>query len=212
MKEIYALGVGHATPVFIELAEACGYRVVGLYHYNASRTGEQDHGFPILGSFSDLFNSDIKGRNFVLTMGDMKIKQEVSTRLIQLGGITPTLIHPTAVISRFATVSQSGVLICSYSEVHSDSIVEQGCVLWHKVIIEHNSYIHNYVFFGPNAYVGAYIEIEENAFIGQCSVLISDKAKHIGKNALIGAGSLVTKPISDNFVVAGSPARFVSKR
>ena len=183
MKEIYALGVGHATPVFIELAEACGYKVVGLYHYNDTRTGELDHGFPILGSFDDLLNSDIKGRCFVLTM-----------------------------ISRFATVSQSGVLICSYSEVHSDSIIEQGCVLWPKVIIGHDCQIHDYIFFGPNAYVGAYTEIERKAFIGQCSVLISDKAKHIGKNTLIGAGSLVTKPISDNSVAAGSPAVVVGQR
>ena len=212
MKEIYALGVGHATPVFIELAEACGYKVVGLYHYNDTRTGELDHGFPILGSFDDLLNSDIKGRCFVLTMGDMTIRQEVSARIIQLGGITPTLIHPTAIISRFATVSQSGVLICSYSEVHSDSIIEQGCVLWPKVIIGHDCQIHDYIFFGPNAYVSAYTEIERKAFIGQCSVLISDKAKHIGKNTLIGAGSLVTKPISDNSVAAGSPAVVVGQR
>ena len=212
MKEIYALGVGRATPIFIELAEACGYRVVGLYHYNDSRTGETDHGFPILGSFDDLFNSDVRGRNFVLTMGNMKIKQDVSSRLIQMGGVTPTLIHPTAIISRFSMISQSGVLVCSYSEIHSDSTIEQGCVLWSNVIIEHGCQIHEYVFFGPKAYVGAYTEIEERAFIGQCSVLISEKAKHIGKNTLIGAGSLVTKPMPDEIVAAGSPARVLRER
>lgn len=47
-NNIYLLGVGHATPLFIELAEACGYHVAGLYHYNEERTGETDHGFPIL--------------------------------------------------------------------------------------------------------------------------------------------------------------------
>ena len=57
MKEIYALGVGHGTPIFIELAEACGYKVGGLYHYNDARTGESDHGYIILGSFNDLLNS-----------------------------------------------------------------------------------------------------------------------------------------------------------
>ena len=212
MKEIYALGVGRATPVFIELAESCGYRVVGLYHYDDSRTGEMDHGFPILGSFDDLFNSDVSGRNFVLTMGNMKIKQDVSSRLIQMGGVTPTLIHPTAIISRFSMISQSGVLVCSYSEIHSDSMIEQGCVLWSNVIIEHGCQIHEYVFFGPKAYVGAYTEIEERAFIGQCSVLISEKAKHIGKNTLIGAGSLVTKSMPDEIVAAGSPARVLRER
>ena len=81
MKEIYALGVGHNTPVLIELAEACGYKVMGLYHYNDSRTGEYDHGFEILGSFDDLFCKDsLCDMNFLLTMGDSKIRAELSDK------------------------------------------------------------------------------------------------------------------------------------
>ena len=33
MKDIYILGVGCNTVVYIDLVESCGYRVVGLYHY-----------------------------------------------------------------------------------------------------------------------------------------------------------------------------------
>lgn len=62
MKEIYALGVGHNTPVFIDLAESCGYKIAGLYHYNSERTNEFDHGFKILGSFDDLFDEDVTQR------------------------------------------------------------------------------------------------------------------------------------------------------
>ena len=40
-KIIYALGIGHNTPVFIDLAESCGYVVGGLYHYNGDRTGQK---------------------------------------------------------------------------------------------------------------------------------------------------------------------------
>ena len=88
-KDIYLLGIGHGTPIFIELAEACGYHVAGLYHYNEERTGETDHGFPILGSFSDLLREDLTGKNFCLTMSDMAIKQAVSSDIIQRGGESP---------------------------------------------------------------------------------------------------------------------------
>ena len=78
-KEIYALGVGHNTPVFLDLAEACGYTVKGLYHYNDERTGQSDHGFKILGSFNELFSiGDLSGMNFLLTMGDNKFKRSGS--------------------------------------------------------------------------------------------------------------------------------------
>jgi len=86
-REIYLLGIGHGTPIFMELAEACGYTIAGLYHYNDERTGEIDHGYKILGSFEDLFRSDIKGKLFCLTMGDMNIKKFVSKRLMALGGV-----------------------------------------------------------------------------------------------------------------------------
>lgn len=32
MKRIFLLGVGHNTPVFIDLAEHSGYEVSGLHH------------------------------------------------------------------------------------------------------------------------------------------------------------------------------------
>lgn len=86
MREIYALGVGHSTPLFIEIAEAAGWGIAGLYHYNDERTGEMEHGYKILGSFDDLYKQDIKGKNFLLTMGDMQIRKEIADRLVRLGG------------------------------------------------------------------------------------------------------------------------------
>lgn len=86
MREIYALGVGHSTPLFIEITEAAGWHVAGLYHYNEERTGETDHGYKILGSFKDLYNQDIQGKNFLLTMGDMQIRKEISAKLTNWGG------------------------------------------------------------------------------------------------------------------------------
>lgn len=211
-NNIYLLGVGHGTPIFIELAEACGYHVMGLYHYDNERTGEIDHGYKIIGSFEDLFQQDLYGINFCLTMGDMSIKQFVSQKLKIKGGTTPTLIHPTAIVSRFAKVSNSGVLLCSHCEVHNDAVIEEGCEIWPQSIVEHDTHLQPYTFMGPRSYVGAYTEVEGLAFIGQCSVLISDKAKHIGKEALIGAGSVVTKPVPPKAIVAGNPARLIKYR
>ena len=89
----------------IDLANACGYEVIGLYHYNNERTGQIDHGYRILGSFDDLFEQDIKDKNFLLTMGDMNIRKSLSDKIILKGGRVPTLVHPSAEISQFAFIS-----------------------------------------------------------------------------------------------------------
>lgn len=89
MDLIYAIGVGHNTPVLLDLALACGYEINGLYHYNDERTGEFDHGYQILSSIDDLFAHDslIEGKNFLLTMGDNEIRDSLCTKIINMGGL-----------------------------------------------------------------------------------------------------------------------------
>lgn len=212
MKGIYLLGVGHSTPLFIEIAEAVGWHVAGLYHYNNERTGEMDHGFEILGSFDDLYNQDIKGQYFLPTMGDMNIRCDVIEKLTKQGGVIPSIVHPSAHISRFATIDEQGVVIGDRVELQSDVIVEKNVFISSDVTVGHNTTIKEGVFVGPKALIGAYILIDEMAYIGQGAILISGKAEHIGKNTLVGAGAIVTKPLPENVVALGSPARIIKQR
>lgn len=212
MKEIYALGVGHNTPVLIELAEACGYKVIGLYHYNDSRTGEYDHGFEILGSFDDLFCKDsLCDMNFLLTMGDSKIRAGLSEKILKKGGNVPTIIHPTAVISRFAKVSDIGVCISPFVYIQSDACVGDNTIILSHVNISHNTRLGSNCFVAGNAVVGAYTVVEDNVFIGQGALTISSKVARIGKNAYIAARALVTKDVPENVLVVGAPAQIVIK-
>lgn len=81
--------------------------------------------------------------------------------------------------------------------------------MWPQAMVEHDCYVGEYTFFGPKSYLGAYTEVESKVFIGQCSVIISGKAKYIGTEALIGAGSVVTKAVPKKAVVAGNPAKIL---
>lgn len=212
-KEIYALGVGHNTPVFIDLALDCGYEVVGLYHYNNDRTGESDHGYEILGSFEDLFSKkSLKGQNFLLTMGDSKIRTGLSKKIIDKGGIVPTLIHPTSVISKFANISDVGVYISAFSFVQADSSVGENTVILSHVNISHTTHIGKGCFIAGGAVIGAYTNMEDNVFIGQGALSISGKVATIGQGAYVGARSLLTKDVFANTVVAGIPAKVIKEK
>lgn len=212
MKEIFVLGIGGSTPVFIDIAEACNYKIAGLYHYNDERTGEIDHGYPILGSFEDLYQSDIKGKMFLLSQGDMKIREEVTNKIKQLGGLIPTLVHPKSVISKYAKISNEGVIIGANCIVQADSVIKSNSVLRDMALVCHQTIIGNYCFVGPKALVGAHIEVQDFAFIGQDSLLVSGKVGTMGANSLLGAGAVLTKELPANVVAVGNPARVIKER
>ena len=51
------------------------------------------------------------------------------------------------------------------------------------------------------------INIKENVWIGDSAIIC--KGVTIGKNSIIGAGSVVTKDVPENCIYAGNPAKFI---
>lgn len=82
--------------------------------------------------------------------------------------------------------------------------LKKGAHLAHRVqIMSHDhGYDHH------NAPVGKSLTIGENAFVGS-DVIIMFNCYSIGKNAVVGTGSLVTKDVPDNAIVAGNPAKII---
>jgi sugar O-acyltransferase (sialic acid O-acetyltransferase NeuD family) len=207
MKEIYILGVGHNTSVYIELAELNGYTIKGLYHYENGKTGQLIHNIPIIGTNDDLFNhADLNGKNFALSMGDNKIRVNYARQIREKGGNLPTLIHPTASVSKYAQIDE-GVVIHANSTIQPDVVIQSDTVISFNVGITHNTTIESGCYVAGQTIVGAYIHIHEMAFIGMGSTLISGKVKYIGKKAIIGAGSVVTSSVEENSIVFGNPAK-----
>ncbi len=207
-NNLYALGVGHNTPVMIDLAEDCGYHIKGLFHYDETRTGEIYCGYKIIGSFKDLFSmEDLGGMAFLLTMGNMDIRAQLLSKIMSMGGSVPTIIHPQAVVSRFATISSIGVYVNCFSHIQAGTTIGMGTVVLSGVIINHNNKIGKHCFFADNSLLGAYTEMQDFAFMGQGALSISGKVHTIGTHAYIGARALLTREVPPHATMIGIPAK-----
>lgn len=191
----------------MELAQACGYAIAGLYHYAPGRTGDEVHGFRILGTFEELLAGDLSGRNFVLTMGDADIRLELAERILRRGGTLPSLIHPQSVVSAYAAVSAEGVYINPYCVIQGEVSIERLSMLEPGAAVAHGCRIGAGCFMAAGAVIGAGTLIEERVFVGQSAVCIAHKVGRIGARAYIAAGALLTRSVPPGAMMIGAPAR-----
>jgi len=174
-KDIYILGVGRNTEVFIDLAESCGFNPIGLYHYNEERQGELIHGVRIIGSNDSLFlNNSLTGKQFAISVGDNTIRAKIAAEILKKGGILPVLIHPSAVVSKYARL-ENGVIIHANAVVQAGAIIGFNSVVSFNASVTHSSVVGNHCYLAAHAHVGAYVRISDHVLIGQGAVIVSSK-------------------------------------
>lgn len=206
-QDIYILGIGNNTPVYIDLLEECGYNIAGLYHYEEGRTGEKVLNCSIVGTNEELFQkSSLEGFSFAISVGDNEIRAKLSRQIREKGGHIPTIIHPKAEVSRYAKLGE-GVVVHAGAIVQATALIGQDTVLSYNTSVSHTSVIgaNCYVAFGST--IGAYVKVMDYVLIGQASVIVSGCVDQIGSNAIIGAGAVVVKSVEANTIVKGNPAK-----
>lgn len=135
------------------------------------------------------------------------IKKIINAVLYKIKGISNEQLTLEANVKNGMKVGKncSGLLGCTIDYTHS----------W---LIE----IGNDVVFAPQVYLLAHdtstkkslgytrigkLKIEDNCFIGARCLIMPGVT--IGKNSIIGSGSIVTKSIPENVVAAGNPAKII---
>ncbi|HLV14991.1 MAG TPA: NeuD/PglB/VioB family sugar acetyltransferase [Xanthomarina sp.] len=208
-KDLYLIGVGNYTEVIIELALDCGFNIKGLYHYNNDRVGESVMGFPIIGCTEDLYTTEIKGKNFTVTMGNNKLRNEIASKLRSFGGITPNLIHPRAFISPSAVLGQ-GCFIHLNAKISTNCKLGNDCVIDFNSLVAHHATLGDACYMSSMAMVGSYCSLGKRVLLGMNALVIPLKLS-IGDDCIIGSKSNVTKSFPEKCVLVGNPARKIKE-
>lgn len=119
---------------------------------------------------------------------------------------TPTLVHPSAVVSSSAHIGENshilaGAVIATMVELGEACIVNTNASVDHECVLAAGVHV------APGSTLCGCVRVGENTLIGAGSVVLP-RIK-IGSNVVIGAGSIVTRDIPDSVVAYGNPAKII---
>ncbi|GEN46671.1 NeuD/PglB/VioB family sugar acetyltransferase [Alkalibacillus haloalkaliphilus] len=204
-KDIYIVGAGTYGETMVELAESLNYNVKGFYDEDIGKQGNVVMGIPIINQYSMLEKADIKNNQFIVAIGNNELRQKIMKTINDLGGITPTLIHPNATVSPSAEVGQ-GVYIQANSTVWTKVKISDYTIISPGVVIAHHTTVGESSLISTQTAVGASLDIGSKVFLGMNSTIITG-VSYIGDNTTIGAGAVVINNAEKNSVYAGVPAK-----
>lgn len=202
-------GLGRELKVLIEdiNQQKPTYEFVGFYDDGIAQ-GTVVNGFPVLGNLDDL-NQIQEDICLVIAIGTSKGRMSIFEKINNPHISYPTLIHPSVLVSNDdvsigkGTIICSGVIITCNIKIGNFVLVGSSCTLCHDTVIQDFCSL----MLGIN--ISGEVKVKKGVYIGTGAKIINQV--EIGENATIGLGAVVIRDVASFTIVAGNPAKVISK-
>lgn len=133
-----------------------------------------------------------------------RVRLGLHERLVANGLEPLTFAHPTAYIEPNAFIGV-GSQIMAGAYVGAEAVLGMQCIINTKASVDHEDQIADGVELSPGATLCGSVKIETNGWI--CAGAVVLPRLRIGADAVVGAGSVVTKDVQPGTTVVGVPAK-----
>ncbi|MFY7860693.1 MAG: acetyltransferase [Chitinophagales bacterium] len=201
MNPIFVFGSGAQGRVVKDILNYNGVDEIYFIDHNIGILGQKINGSEVV-SF-EMAKSMTKHLKISLAVGNPYTRRKIveTHKNYEIDWIN--VIHKNAFITKSANLG-IGNTICAGSIVNSNAKVGNFCLINNGALVEHDTVLKDYCSISPRAVVGGRCVINENVFIASNSTIIA--RTNIGRDTIVGMGSIVTKDIDDNKLAFGAPA------
>lgn len=168
------------------------------------KTGRWD----ILGKIDQMADWRSRCSEAVVAIGNNRLRVELQDRLLVAGFDIATIVHPSAQVSRYATLG-GGTVVFANAVVNVDASIGEAVIINTAATVDHDCRLGRGVHVAPGANIGGGVVVGDCSWIG-----IGAAIRHyieIGVDVIVGAGAAVVGNVSDGVVAVGCPARPVNK-
>ena len=205
-KIILIGGGGHCKSCIDVIEQEGSYEIAGIVDVK-EKVGDKILGYPIIGTDKDIEQISKQYDNFLITIGQLKtsaIRTRLFTQLTQLNKNIPSIISPSAYVSKHAKIG-AGTIVMHHAIVNASAIIGNNCIVNTNSLIEHDVTMGNHNHVSTFAVVNGGVIIGNDCLIGSGTTIIQSVS--IGNNVTLGAGAVVSKNITEQGVYIGVPAK-----
>ena len=203
MTKIAILGASGHGKVVAEVAELNGYENIVFFDDRFPVLNQLEH-WNVVGTTEDLLKDVSKFDAVVVAIGNNEVRLIKQNHLVAMGATLVTLIHPSAVISRYAKIG-IGTVVMANSVVNAFSYIGDANIINTGATVDHDCILANGVHVSPGVNLAGGVQVGEGSWLG-----IGCKVKQliaVGRGVVVGAGSVVVSDITDFETVVGNPAK-----
>jgi sugar O-acyltransferase (sialic acid O-acetyltransferase NeuD family) len=162
-------------------------------------------GWPVIGKSSQLPNHQKRPHEaLIVAIGDAGSRLEWASIAKANGFALATVIHPRAVVSRGASIAEGSVVLAN-AVVNTGAEAAMATIINSNATVEHDCQLRDGVHVCPATALAGNVMIGARSWIGIGSAI--RQGIRIGKDVMVGAGSVVVRDLPDNVVAYGVPAK-----
>jgi sugar O-acyltransferase (sialic acid O-acetyltransferase NeuD family) len=209
MEDLVILGAGGMSR---EIADAVAdinrverrWNLLGFLDDDAAKHDKIVAGLPVLGPIDCARQHAAHYIVGVARVGDPWRRRRIVERLALPRERFATIIHPSATISRSATIGV-GTAILQNAVVTTDVVIGDHVLIHYNATISHDAVIEDFVTMAPGSLIAGSVRLCAGVYLGAGSQVINDVT--VNEAAVVGLGAIVIRDVISGETVVGNPAR-----
>jgi sugar O-acyltransferase (sialic acid O-acetyltransferase NeuD family) len=199
-RTLCVIGAGGHGRVIADTAECLGYSDIQFVDSRWPEVKSNLH-WPIT---ANELPPPREGIEVFIAIGANSTRLSVLNTCESAGHSIATLIHPSAHVSKHATLA-AGCFVAPLASVNVGSRLGKGCIVNTGATVDHDCHVDDGVHVSPGAHLAGGVKVGKRTWIGMGSSV--RELTQIGEDAIIGAGAAIVATVENGATVLGVPGK-----